>query len=93
MKPNAILINTARGGIVDEEALANALNSGRIAGAGFDVLTKEPPKEGNPLLSAKNIIITPHSAWSTVEARQKLVDETAANIDAFLRGIARNTVA
>lgn len=93
MKKCAILINTARGGIVNEQALAEALNSESIAGAGVDVLTVEPPRDGNPLLSAKNIIITPHSAWSTREARQRLVDETAGNIRAFFKGHARNVVA
>ena len=92
MKPTALLINTARGGIVDEQALADALNNDRLAGAGFDVLTEEPPVSGNPLLKAKNIIITPHSAWSTREARQTLVDETGKNIEAFLAGTARNVV-
>lgn len=92
MKKSAILINTARGGIVHEQALAEALNSERIAGAGVDVLTVEPPRGGNPLLSAKNIIITPHSAWSTREARQRLVDETAENIRAFFEGHPRNVV-
>jgi glycerate dehydrogenase len=92
MKKTALLINTARGGIVDEPALAEALNNGRIAGAGFDVLTQEPPKNGNVLLQAKNLILTPHSAWSTVEARQKLVDETAENIKAFFEGKPRNVV-
>jgi glycerate dehydrogenase len=92
MKKSALIINTARGGIVDESALAEALNTGRIAGAGFDVLTQEPPKNGNVLLQAKNIILTPHSAWSTVEARQKLVDETAENIKAFFEGKPRNVV-
>ena len=93
MKPSALLINTARGGIVDEQALAKALNSGRLAGAGFDVLTKEPPKDGNVLLEARNIIVTPHSAWSTVEARQRLVNETAENITAFVDGSPRNVIA
>lgn len=93
MKKTALVINTARGGIIDEEALAQALNTGRIAGAGVDVFTEEPPKNGNPLLNAKNIIITPHSAWSTVEARQRLVDETAENIKAFVAGNKRNVVA
>jgi glycerate dehydrogenase len=93
MKPTAMLINTARGGIVDEAALADALNAGRLAGAGFDVLTVEPPHAGNVLLDARNIILTPHSAWSTVEARQKLVDETALNISAFAAGNPRNVVA
>jgi glycerate dehydrogenase len=92
MKKTALLINTARGGIINEEALADALNTGRIAGAGVDVLTKEPPKNGNPLISARNIIMTPHSAWSTVEARQRLVDETAENIKAFSEGGKRNVI-
>jgi glycerate dehydrogenase len=92
MKENAIIINTARGGIVDEQALADALNSGKIAGAGFDVLTNEPPKDGNSLLNAKNIILTPHSAWSTREARQRLVDETAENIKVFIGGGRRNVI-
>ena len=92
MKPTAMVINTARGGIVDEEALAAALNSGRIAGAGFDVLTVEPPVQGNVLLKARNIIMTPHCAWSSQEARQKLVDETGANIRAFFSGKPRNIV-
>lgn len=92
MKKTALVINTARGGIIDEQALARALNTDRIAGAGVDVLTEEPPKNGNPLLTAKNIIITPHSAWSTVEARQRLVDETAENIKAFIAGQKRNVV-
>jgi len=92
MRPSALLINTARGGIVNEEALAEALNNDIIAGAGTDVLSTEPPSEGNVLLSAKNCIITPHSAWSTVEARQLLVEETAENIRAFIRGERRNVV-
>jgi len=92
MKPSAYLINTARGGIVDEAALAAALHEGRLAGAGFDVLTQEPPSAGNPLLEAPNIIITPHSAWSTREARQKLIDESVENIRAFIAGTPRNVV-
>jgi glycerate dehydrogenase len=92
MKPDAILVNTARGGIVDETALADALNRGRIAAAAVDVLTEEPPARGNPLLTARNIIITPHTAWSTVQARQRLVNQTAANIRAFLAGAPRNIV-
>ena len=93
MKSNVLLINTARGGVVDEQALADALNSGRIAGAGFDVLTVEPPKDGNVLLGAKNLILTPHSAWSTLEARQILVDESARNIEAHSQDNPRNVVA
>ena len=92
MKPTAIIINTARGGIVNEQALASALNSGEIAGAGFDVLTSEPPVEGNVLLEANNVMITPHSAWSTLQARQKLVDETIINIRSFFDGKPRNIV-
>jgi glycerate dehydrogenase len=92
MKPSALLINTARGGIVNEEALAQALNNETIAGAGIDVLSAEPPANGNVLLTARNCLITPHSAWSTVEARQLLVEETALNIQAFLRGEKRNVV-
>ena len=92
MKRSALLINTARGGIVDEAALADALNRGRLAGAGFDVLTVEPPRAGNPLLTARNALITPHSAWSTREARQNLITRTAENIRAFLAGAPRNLV-
>ena len=92
MKSSALLINTSRGGIVNENALADALNNNLIAGAGVDVLSEEPPVNGNVLLSAKNCIITPHSAWSTIEARQTLVNETAANIKAFLNGERRNVV-
>jgi glycerate dehydrogenase len=92
MKPSALLINTSRGGIVDENALAEALNKNRLSGAGVDVLSEEPPRKGNVLLSARNCIITPHSAWSTIEARQALVDETAKNIRAFINGERRNVV-
>lgn len=92
MKCSALLINTARGGIVDEQALSEALNAGRLAGAGFDVLTAEPPRDGNPLLTARNALITPHSAWSTQEARQNLITRTAENIRAFLAGTPRNLV-
>ena len=93
MKRGAMLINTARGGIVDEAALVEALRSGRLGGAGVDVLTQEPPAE-NPLLSddIPNLIITPHIAWASREARQRLVNEVAANIGAFLQGKARNVV-
>lgn len=92
MKPSALLINTSRGGIVNENALAEALNNHLITGAGVDVLSEEPPINGNVLLSAKNCIITPHSAWSTIEARQTLVNETARNIQAFINGERRNVV-
>ena len=92
MKSSAILINTARGPLVDQAALADALNNDQIAGAGIDVLDEEPPGD-NPLLAGvKNLIMTPHSAWSTREARQRLIDEVAENIKAFSQGAARNTV-
>ncbi|MBW0147293.1 D-2-hydroxyacid dehydrogenase [Marinobacter arenosus] len=82
MKNDALLINTSRGGLVDEQALADALRAGEIGGAGFDVLTEEPPRHGNPLLAADipNLIITPHSAWASREARQRIVDITARNL-------------
>ena len=92
MKPTAFLINTARGPLVNQTDLAQALNAGIIAGAGIDVLDEEPPINGNPLLSARNCIITPHSAWSTVEARQRLVDEVALNILDLTHGKDRNRV-
>jgi glycerate dehydrogenase len=92
MKSSALLINTSRGGIVNESALAEALNNNLISGAGVDVLSEEPPVNGNVLLSAKNCLITPHSAWSTTEARQTLVNETALNIRAFINGERRNVI-
>ena len=95
MKPDAVLINTARGGLVDEMALLRALKEGWIAGAGFDVLAKEPPKEGNPLLDAQlpNLIVTPHVAWSSDNAMQALADQLIDNMEAFVRGEERNRVA
>ncbi|MGM0366048.1 MAG: D-2-hydroxyacid dehydrogenase [Actinomycetota bacterium] len=93
MKDTAVLINTARGSIVNEEDLAWALNTGQIAGAGIDVLSQEPPARDNPLLAgAKNLIITPHSAWSTREARQRLIDITAKNIASYVAGRPANIV-
>ncbi len=94
MKSSALLINTARGGIVDETALAMALKEGMIGGAGIDVLSKEPPERGNPLLDPgiPNLIVTPHIAWASRESRQRLIDEVARNIKAFLQGQARNRV-
>ena len=88
MKRSAILINTARGGLVDEQALKTALETGLIAGAGFDVLTKEPPKEGNPLLDIKtpNFILTPHVAWASDGAMQFLADQLIDNIECFISG-------
>ena len=95
MRRDALLINTARGGLVDEAALAAALRGGDLGGAGVDVLTREPPAEGNPLLAADipHLIVTPHTAWASREARQRLLDEVAANIAAFLAGQTRNRVA
>lgn len=94
MKRGAILINTARGGLVDEAALAEALRAGTIAGAGFDVLTEEPPRRGNPLLdsSIPNLIVTPHVAWASLEAMQGLADQLTGNIEAFVAGTPRNVV-
>lgn len=82
MKESALLINTSRGGLVDEQALADALRAGTIGGAGFDVLTEEPPRDGNPLLAGDipNLILTPHSAWASREARQRIVEITAENL-------------
>ena len=94
MKKTAILINTARGGLVDSQALAEALRDSEIAAAAVDVLPKEPPVDGDPLLdyAGDNLMVTPHIAWGTLEARQSAVDELTANIAAFLEGRERNRV-
>jgi glycerate dehydrogenase len=94
MKRSAILINTARGGLVDSRALADALAEGDIAAAAIDVLPQEPPVDGDPLLdyAGDNLIVTPHIAWATDEARQNAIDELAANTRAFLGGVERNRV-
>ena len=92
MKPTAIIINTGRGPLVDEEALAEALREGRIAGAGVDVLSQEPPRADNPLLSAPHIRITPHISWATKEARVRLLDVSIRNVEAFLAGKPQNVV-
>ena len=92
MKPSAILINTSRGPVVNENDVAAALNEGKIAAFGADVVSVEPAKKGNPLLSAKNCFLTPHIAWATKEARQRLIDICIANIKAFLDDKPQNVV-
>jgi glycerate dehydrogenase len=94
MKPDALLINTARGGLVDEAALLAALQAGRLGGAGLDVLDTEPPRQGNPLLDVElpNLIITPHAAWLSEQALAKLAQQLVDNIAAFLQGEPRNLV-
>lgn len=92
MKRSAFLINTARGPIIIDQDLADALNNNIIAGAGIDVLSAEPPVEGNPLFTAKNCIITPHIAWATREARERLMHITAENVSAYSKGISLNIV-
>ncbi len=84
VKPTALLINTARGGLIDEKALADALNSGKIGGAGLDVLAKEPPEKDCPLFTAKNVVLTPHIGWSSRDARMRLVKCVADNLSAWL---------
>lgn len=92
MKPTARIINTSRGAVIDEEALTRALNSGRIAGAAVDVLDHEPMQKGHPYLTAKNIIITPHIAWATDEARERLIQLVCENLEGFQNGRPVNTV-
>ena len=92
MKPTALLINTSRGGLIDEHALADALNSGAIAGAGLDVLAQEPPDPANPLLKARNCEVTPHIAWATTAARRRLVEHTVENVKSYLGGASLNVV-
>ncbi len=91
-KPTAYLINTARGGLIDENALADALNSGKIAGAALDVLTSEPPEADNPLIHAENCIITPHIGWASLEARVRLLHATEDNVRALLQNSPINKV-
>lgn len=86
MKPSAILINTGRGPLVDEQAVANALNGGRLAAFGADVLSQEPPRGDNPLLSARNCFLTPHIAWATLEARTRLMSTATENVRQFIAG-------
>jgi glycerate dehydrogenase len=92
LKRSAFLLNTSRGPLIDEQALAEALNSGRIAGAAVDVLSVEPPPADNPLLRAKNCLVTPHIAWATRAARARLMQIAVANVQAFLNGKPENVV-
>ena len=92
MKPTAFLLNLSRGSLLDESAVAEALNSGRVAGAGLDVLSTEPPSPTNPLIGAKNCFITPHIAWGTLAARQRLLQIAVENLQAFLNGSSQNVV-
>jgi glycerate dehydrogenase len=92
MKPSAFLINTARGALINEGDLTAALNSGKIAGAAFDVLSSEPPSKDNPLLTARNCIITPHMAWAALEARKRIMKTTVHNVSSFLVGTPVNVV-
>jgi glycerate dehydrogenase len=92
MKPSALLINTSRGPLIDEEALADALRQGRIAGAALDVLSKEPPAGDHPLLTTPRCLITPHQAWATGAARKRLLEMASENVSAFLQGRPRNVV-
>jgi glycerate dehydrogenase len=93
VKTGALLINTGRGQLIDEAAVAEALSAGYLGGFAADVLSAEPPAESNPLLSAPNCFITPHIAWATTEARQRLLTTTIANVKAFLAGAPQNRVA
>jgi glycerate dehydrogenase len=92
VKPGAMLINTARGALVVEADLADALNAGRLAGAALDVLSHEPIRSENPLRNARNCLITPHIAWATEEARARLLETVVANVAAFRAGKAINVV-
>ena len=91
-KDGAIIINTSRGPVVDDKALADALNKGKLRAAGLDVLTVEPPKKENPLLSAKNCFITPHIAWAGFETRERLMNILEENVKAYLNGNPQNVV-
>ncbi|MFO1406085.1 MAG: 2-hydroxyacid dehydrogenase [Steroidobacteraceae bacterium] len=94
MKPDAVIVNTARGGLIDAQALADALRAGRLGGAAIDVLAEEPPVNGNPLLAGDipNLLVTPHVAWAAREARQRCLDELASNVEDFRRGGHRGRV-
>ena len=93
MKPSAFLINTSRGPLVVDQDLADALNAGRLSGAGLDVLSIEPPEESSPLLRARNCLVTPHIAWATREARSRLMELAIGNLEAYVAGTPRNVIA
>ena len=92
MKPGVLIVNNARGGLIVEEDLAEALKSGKVGGAAVDVVSREPIESGNPLLSAPNCIITPHLSWGAKEARERIMEITEANISAFIAGKSQNVV-
>ena len=92
MKDGVLLVNSSRGGLIDEEALSEALNNGKVGGAAVDVVSTEPIRPNNPLLKAKNCIITPHMAWGAKEARKRIVETTLSNIRAFKKGKPQNVV-
>ena len=92
MKPTAFLLNNSRGPLIVDQDLADALNSDQIAGAGLDVLSVEPPLENNPLLKAKNCLVTPHISWATREARSRLMNTVVENVKGFLRNSPQNVV-
>ena len=92
MKDGVILINNARGQLINEQDVADALNSGKIAAAGLDVVYSEPIKADNPLLKAKNCLITPHISWAPMESRQRIMDCTVENVKGYLQGQLRNVV-
>ena len=92
MRPSAILVNASRGPLVNEEDLAAALNTGKLAAAAVDVVSVEPIRPENPLLSARNLVITPHLAWATIEARKRLMTTAADNVRSFQAGAAQNVV-
>ena len=92
MRDGAIIINTSRGGLIDENDLADAVKSGKIAGAGLDVLENEPPKNSSPLIGLKNVIITPHIAWAPKESRERLLGVTIENIKGYMTGDIQNKV-
>ena len=92
MKPSAVLINTARGGVTDEQAVVDALNAGKLRGAGIDVLCEEPMRDGHAYLTAKNCVVTPHVAWGSIEARTRLIGIVADNLVAYRDGKPQNCV-